>query len=73
MTVADLKQIMSKYPDDMEVFIDIGDDTKFENNSIWLSAVREPNSQCIPTNVLDMKIVQRPHNLTKDAKKCLIL
>lgn len=73
MTVLDLKQILSNYPDDMEVFVDMITDDQYEDDNVWTSLVREPIVNNNLKRVMDMKIAARPCQQTKDAKKCLIL
>jgi len=73
MTVLELKQLLSNYPDDMEVFVDMITDDQHESDNIWVSMVREPVVNSNLKMIRDMKIAQRPCQQTKDAKKCLIL
>ena len=73
MTVSELKQILANFPDDMEVFVDMIEDDQLEDDNIWTSIVREPYQNNNLMRVKEMKIAQRPHKMTQDAKKCLIL
>lgn len=73
MTKKELVEMLSQFPDDMEVYIDKYTDEKYRDSNIWVSDVREPNSIKPIYRVKDMKIAQRAHPDTAGAKKCIIL
>lgn len=73
MKVKEMRQILSKYEDDDEVYIDMLNDDEYETDNIWLSNVREPVAINNERRVKEMKIAQRACKHTAGAKKCLIL
>lgn len=73
MTVLELKQLLSNYSDDTEVFIDMITDDQYESDNIWVSNVREPFTVKPSRRVKDNKIAQRACRETAGAKKALVL
>ena len=81
MTVKELRMLINQYSDDTEVFIDMLDDcsinfeevNNLENDNIWVSSVRDLYDDGGQKRVKDMKMVLKPCEKTKGAKKCLIL
>ncbi len=71
MTKKELLEILENCPDDAEVYIDMLDDEKFENDNKWTATAREPSPQI--RWVKDGKIAQRPDQETSGAKKSIIL
>lgn len=71
MTKKELFEILENCPDDAEIYIDMCDDHNFENDTNWLSNIREP----IPDikYVKDNKIVKRPSRITEGSEKVIIL
>lgn len=75
MKVKELKEILSKLDDDIEIVVDLVTDEKYADSNIWTSDVRDlficENNKLL--NVKGGKIVQRAHKDTDGARKCLIL
>ena len=71
MTKKELLEILENCPDDAEVYIDLLDDDKFENDNKWIATVRDPSPDI--RWVKDGKIAQRPDQETSGAKKSIIL
>ena len=75
MTVKELKDILAKHPDDMDIYIDLVTDEGFTDSNIWTSHVRDLflSEDGCTERVKDGKITQRACEITSGAKKCLIL
>lgn len=71
MTKKELFEILENCPDDAEVYIDMQDDDKFENDNRWIATVRDPSPDI--KWVKDGKITQIPYQETAGGKKSIIL
>lgn len=71
--------MLADYDDDTEIYIDMLNDDQYEDDTIWVSSVRdlydytEYHHKSKHRRVKDMKICQRPHKDNSGAKKCLVL
>ncbi len=76
MNKKELIAILADYPDDTEIYIDMLNDDQYEDDTIWISSVRDPYDTTVINKykrVHDMKICQRAHKDNAGAKKCLVL